>query len=87
MSFGDALAPLAAFWVALDGFLKIAAFTNGLRDSILSGKIGANDITLAHKRVLYIDWKLTMAGYTGTVVVFGFILLRLAELTGSKVSI
>ena len=67
--------------------LKIAAFTNGLRDSILSGKIGANDITLAHKRVLYIDWKLTMAGYTGTVVVFGFILLRLAELTGSKVSI
>ena len=87
MSFGDAIAPLAAFWVALDGFLKIAAFTNGLRDSILSGKIGANDITLAHKRVLYIDWKLTMAGYTKTVVVFGFILLRLAELTGSKVSI
>ncbi|MFM9046970.1 MAG: hypothetical protein ACKOOH_04830 [Cyanobium sp.] len=87
MSFGDAIAPLAAFWVALDGFLKIAAFTNGLRDSILSGKIGSNDITLAHKRVLYIDWKLTMAGYTGTVVVFGFILLGLAGLTGSKVPI
>lgn len=55
MSFGDAIAPLEAFWVALDGFLKIAAFTNGLRFSILSGKAVANDITLAHKRVLYID--------------------------------
>jgi hypothetical protein len=28
-----------------------------------------------------------MAGYADTVVVFGFILLRLAELTGSEVSI
>jgi len=75
---GTVLAPLAAFWVALEGFMKAATFANGMRDTIISGVQGTSKLTLAHRKTMFLDWRASMMAFILAAFMFAFIVVLLA---------
>ena len=74
------LAPLAAFWVSLDGMMKMVTFVNGMRDVIIAGVKDGIELSINHRRAIFTDWKLSMVGFVGTDVLLSGVVFSLAEL-------
>ena len=80
------LAPLAAFWVAMEGFNKTATFVNGMRDTIMSGVMGSTQLTLHHRQAMFVDWRLSIIGFIVADIIFSAIIFSLAGIA-QKVAI
>jgi hypothetical protein len=50
------LAVVGTTWTAFNTSLNTAKYLNELRDQILIGKVGGNDISLSHRRTIFNDW-------------------------------
>jgi len=74
------LAPLAAFWVLLDGMMKMVTFVNGMRDVIITGVKDGVELSNNHRRAIFTDWKLSMVGFVGTDVLLSGVVFSLAKL-------
>lgn len=74
-----ALAPLGAFWIALEAMMKIASFVNAMRDTIMIGELNKTPLTLQHRQAIFVDWQLTMVGFILADAVFSFVLYSLAD--------
>jgi hypothetical protein len=72
-----ALAPLAAFWVALDGFMKAATFANGIRDTIIIGAKDGEKLTLEHRTAMCLDWSVSTAALVVASFLFSAIVYHL----------
>ena len=68
------LAPLAGFWIIWDSLLKAAATVNGMRETIVSGQIGTISLTPEHRRAIFWDWQLSMAGTIFAAFLFGVLI-------------
>ncbi|MGZ5006784.1 MAG: hypothetical protein ACXWFI_02870 [Methylobacter sp.] len=75
-----ALAPLAAFWIALDGITKMTQFVNGMREVIIMGVKDEIVLSLNHRKAMFYDWKLTMIGFIGATFMFSGVVFSLADL-------
>jgi hypothetical protein len=75
-----ALAPLAAFWIALEGFIKAANFVNGMRDTIILGVLGTSQLSFHHRQAIFTDWQLSVVGFISAGIMFSFIVFSLSGL-------
>jgi hypothetical protein len=60
------LAVVGATWTAFNTSLATVKYLNELRDQVLIGKIGGNEISLLHRQTIYSDW-------FGTAIIYAMI--------------
>ena len=70
-----ALLPLGAFWATFSSLQSAAAFTNELRETIVTGHKAGKALTAAHRRTIFLDWSLSMVAAIGAAFTFGGIIL------------
>ena len=75
-----ALAPLAAFWIALDGVIKMTKFVNDMRETIIFGVRDKAELSLHHRQAMFVDWKLSMVSFVGATFFFSGIVFSLADI-------
>jgi hypothetical protein len=74
------LAPLASFWLAMEGFMKATTFMNGMRETIISGVIGDHKLTIFHRETIFVDWCLSMIGFIISNTMLSIVIFLLSEL-------
>lgn len=57
-----AVLPLASFWAMFTSLISAAKFVNDIRDTIISGQKDKCDMSIEHRRGLFMDWLLSMIG-------------------------
>lgn len=81
-----AIAPIGAFWVAFQNLWSAAKFVNEIRETIVTGRHGGADLSLEHRKALFFDWQLSMAGTILAALVFGSITFWLGDYIESNAS-
>lgn len=74
------LAPLASFWVVLEGYMKATSFVNNMRETIITGVIGSTQLTIEHRKAIFVDWCLSMIGFMISNTLFAWVIASLAKL-------
>lgn len=69
---------LGGIWAAGKGMLDASTFVNDLRETIVLGVRQGERLTLAHRRVLRVDWLLTMIGTVSFPIIYASLLYVLA---------
>ena len=78
---------LAAFWTGTNAVFTGAKQTNEVRDRIVLGKIGNDDLPQDHaRRMLWFDWLPMKMGLAAVSLMLGLIIMRLPDLTGTAVT-
>lgn len=70
---------LGGIWAAGKSMLDASAFVNDLRDSVVVGEKDGQALSLRHRRVLRIDWLLTMIGTVSFPIVYSTLLYVIAS--------
>lgn len=71
-----AIGPFLCCWLIVKWVLEVSRFLNGLRDSILSGRIDGTAIGRDHRWVLTWDWMISLTGTCLSLAAF-YALFRL----------
>lgn len=74
-----AFLPLGAFWIALKTLLDTAGFANNMRELIVTGYQGTNQLGLKHRKAIFVDWCLTMMGAIVAAFVFSVLMILIAN--------
>ena len=72
---GLSLIPLGAFWTLFSALMDAGSFANGIRDSVVIGRIDGVLLTLPHRQSMFLDWQLTMCGIIAGALLFGAIII------------
>jgi hypothetical protein len=70
---------LGTIWTLSKGMLDASDFVNKLRDAVVIGYKDGKQLSLRHRRVLRMDWALTMAGTVLFPLVYAVLLGALAR--------
>jgi len=73
-----ALLPLGAFWLTFSSLQAAAGFVNDLREAVITGQKAEVALSLRHRRVLMLDWVLSMLGAVVATFMFSAILFWIA---------
>jgi hypothetical protein len=73
-----ALLPLGAFWLTFSSLQAAAGFVNELREAVINGQKGEVALSLRHRKVLLLDWLLSMLGAVVATFMFSAILFWIA---------
>jgi hypothetical protein len=78
---------LAGFWTVFKTIMEAAAAVNKLRESIISGAVDKEKISMEHRRGMYTDWRLSMIFVVATSFIFGlsifWVAYKVHEASGS----
>ena len=77
------LAPLSAFWVVMEGVMKASNFVNIMRDTIISGVQSGTQLTLHHRKAIFVDWCLSMLGFVISNLLLSGVIFSFAKLVPS----
>src|SRR5687768_17441824 len=74
-----AVLPLATFWVIVSTIQSAATFVNNMREQVVTGGSERCSFTLAHRRALFLDWKLSMLGTIASAFGFAGLIVVVAQ--------
>lgn len=73
------IAPVVSLWVIHSAIFSSAAFVNGMRETVVTGRYGSDGISVKHRMQIWADWRLCVAAtivvcfiFTGIVAAASF---------------
>jgi hypothetical protein len=77
------IAPIVSLWVIHTAIFSSAAFVNGMRETVVSGRYGRDEISVKHRMQMWKDWRLCIAATIVVCFIFAGIVAA-ASFTASE---